>query len=168
MRVARTLKGLNHRNTLVLRKLKLYFQCFPGKHGSDEQRGIGGVDYVLKVGGRVVDKGKTGPDGSVEVSIPAEPPATLEIFGTTYDLQMINFLNSMDGDNPTADMGFQQRLSMLGYHVGSIDGDWGNKSARAAANFQTDEGLEVNGLQVSDNVIRATGTPSKLQSTFGE
>ena len=53
MRVARTETGLPHRNTVVLRHLKIYFQRFPGKGGSDAERGIADVEYTLRADGWV-------------------------------------------------------------------------------------------------------------------
>jgi hypothetical protein len=156
MRAARTEKDLPHKNTLVLRKLKIYFQRFPAKEGTDADRAINDVEYVVKVGGRVVDKGKTAADGSVEVQIPAGFPAQLEIFGTTYDLVIHNWLEA-----ETDVKGQQRRLSMLGYELGDADGTFGEKTDRAALNFQVDKGLEPDG-----NV--GSGTRSQLKTELGE
>jgi hypothetical protein len=156
MRVARTLKGLTHGNKLVLRRLKVYFQRFPGKHGSDTDRGIADVEYTFKVGGRVIDKGKTATDGSIEILIAAEQTAELEIFGTTFTVKIDNHLPSASDVT-----GHQRRLSMLGYDLGDVDGSFGQKTDRAALDFQADEGLEPDG-------IVGPSTQSKLRSAFGE
>lgn len=155
MRAARTQKDLPHKNTLVLRKLKVYFQRFPGKDGTNADRGIENVDYVLKVEGRLVDKGKSAADGLVELSIPAGFHATLEIFGTTYDVTIHNWLEA-----ETTTKGQQQRLSMLGYELGDADGAFGRKVDRAALDFQADKGLEPDG-------IIGNTTRSRLKTEFG-
>jgi hypothetical protein len=156
MRVARTQKGLAHRNTLGLRKLKLFFQCFPGKAGSDAQRAIAAVDYTLRIAGRVVDKGQTAADGSIELLLPAGLAAELEIFGTKYDLTGTPWLE------PVADViGQQRRLSMMGYAIGNPDGTAGEKTDRSALEFQADQGLGPDG-------VIGGGTRGKLTSEFGE
>jgi hypothetical protein len=156
VRAARTQKDLPHKNTLVLRKLKVYFQRYPGKEGTDADRGIADAEYVLKVAGRVVDKGKTAADGLVELSIPAGYPAELEVFGTKYDVTIHNWM-----EPETVVLGQQRRLSMLGYELGDVDGNFGEKTDRAALNFQADKGLEPDGI-VGHN------TSGQLKSVFGE
>jgi peptidoglycan hydrolase-like protein with peptidoglycan-binding domain len=156
MRVARTDDSQKHRNTLILPKLKVYFQRFPGKAGTDAERGIADAEYVLKVGGRTVDKGKTAADGSVTIQIPAGQAAVLEIFGTTYNLSIIRGLEEV-----TAVRGQQRRLSLLGYEVGEVDGTHAGKTDSAILNFQADTALDPDG-------VAGGGTRSKLTSEFGE
>ncbi len=156
MRVARTLKGLAHKNALVLRKVKVYFQLYPGKQGSDADRGIPDAEFILKIGGRVVQKGKTAADGSVEMMIPAGQKAELLVFGTTYDVEIWNYLE------PTTDLkGQQRRLCMLGYELGNVDGIHGEKMDRAALQFQADQSKEPDG-------IIGNQTQSALRTEFGE
>ena len=156
MRVARTEKDLPHKNTIVLRNLKVYFQRYPGKAGTDADRAIDGVDYVLKVGGRVVDKGKTAAEGSITMRVPAGEPVALEIFGTTYDAAIRSSLEA-----ETDAHGKQRRLTLLGYDLGSIDGNLGEKTDFAALCFQADQGLDPDG-------DIGVGTRGKLKSEFGE
>lgn len=156
MRAARTQKDLPHKNTLVLRKLKVYFQRYPGKGGGDADRAINDVEYTLRVAGRVVDKGKTAADGSIEMMVPAGQAAELEIFGTKYDVKIHDWL-----EPETQVKGQQRRLSLLGYELGNPDGNFGEKTDRAALNFQADQGLEPDG-KIGSN------TQSKLKSEFGE
>jgi len=40
----------------------------------------------------------------------------------------------------------QAQLNALGYNVGSVDGDFGEATANAIANFQRDRGLETDGV----------------------
>lgn len=156
MRVARTQKGLTHRNTLVLRRLKLWFQRFPGKHGTDADRGIAGADFVVRVEGRVVDKGQTGADGLVELLVPTGARAELEVFGTRYDLSLHPTL-----EPDTEVTGQQRRLSMLGYELGTIDGVVGRRTDRATLNFQADQTLDADG-------VVGANTRARLVNQFGE
>src|SRR2546423_10558310 len=96
MRVARTETGLPHRNTVVLRHLKIYFQGFPGKDGSDAERGIADVEYTLRADGRVIDKSKTATDGLVNLLVPVGVPLELEIFGTKYPLKVHPYLEPVN------------------------------------------------------------------------
>lgn len=156
MRVSRTAKGLNHHNTIRLRKLKVFFQRHPGKHGSAATRGISGVEYELKVGGRVVDKGKTKADGSIELLVPGGQKIQLKIFDTTYDVKIRGSLEKV-----TDRKGQQRRLTLLGYWLGDVDGTLGRKTDSAILNFQADQALNPDG-------IAGTHTRGKLKSTFGE
>jgi hypothetical protein len=156
MRAARTQTDLPHKNTLALRKLKVYFQRFAGKDGTDAERAINDVEYILRAGGRVIDKGKTAADGSIDMLVPAGVPLELEIFGTKYDVAIHPFLEA-----ETQVKGQQRRLSMLGYELGRVDGTFAEKTDRAALRFQADQGLEPDG-NVGNN------TQSKLKSEFGE
>lgn len=153
--IQRIAEGNAGHNTLKAKHLKIYFQRFPGKNGSDADRGIADVEYTLTVGGRV-NKGKTAADGLVHVLICAGQLAGLAIFGTTYTLQIDNHLEAV-----TDVHGRQRRLSMLGYELGKPDGVWGKESDRAALNFQGDEGLSPDG-------VVGPQTGPKLRSTFGE
>lgn len=156
MRAARTQKELSHQNTLILKTLKVYFQRFPGKAGTDAQRGISGVDYVVKVGGRVVDKGTTAADGSITLQVPAGERVELEIFGTSYEVRIRNSL-----ERATEVHGQQRRLAMLGYELGHVDGVFGEQTDLAALCFQADTSLDPDG-------IIGPATRGKLTSEFGE
>jgi peptidoglycan hydrolase-like protein with peptidoglycan-binding domain/outer membrane protein OmpA-like peptidoglycan-associated protein len=138
------------------RTLKLYFQRFPGKDGADADRGVAGVEYLLKVDGSAVQSGTTAADGSVNVSVPIGHAASVDIFGTTYN---ITFYDTLEAE--TTVTGQQRRLSVLGYELGAFNGTVGEATDRATLNFQADQGLQPSG------VIDAT-TQAKLKSVFGE
>jgi peptidoglycan hydrolase-like protein with peptidoglycan-binding domain len=53
----------------------------------------------------------------------------------------------------------QTGLTILGYTLGSIDGDFGPKTLNAVKQFQNDKGLSANGIVDND-------TWSKLLSSF--
>jgi|HubBroStandDraft_5_1064220.scaffolds.fasta_scaffold619305_2 peptidoglycan hydrolase-like protein with peptidoglycan-binding domain len=148
--------------TLRVSPATVYFQCFPGNSGPDSFRGISGVDYVLKVGGVAQGSGtKTDATGKVEIPTAAVSQmkvgatATLEIFGTTYDLTLVAL------DAPTTVKGQQRRLSMLGYELGAVDGVVALKTDRASLNFQADLGLDPDGTI-------GNATIAQLTTTFGE
>lgn len=156
MKAARTAEGLDHRNTLVFNTLEIYFQRFADSHGSDADRGIDAVPWVLHAGGRVVGRGTTAADGSVTLSVPAGIPAELEIFGTRYRLIAVPNLE------PVTDReGQQRRLSMLGYELGLVDGTLGRDTDRAVLDFQANNGLDPDG-------VVGPRTRAQLVSQFGE
>jgi len=156
VRAARTDKSLAHHNTLVLRKLKVYFQQFPGKSGTDAERAVANIDYTLKVDGRVVDIGKTAADGSVTLNVPAGVPCTLNALGTDYTVTMHGFLEPV-----TTVFGQQRRLQMLGFNLGDVDGKVGRRTDKAFEDFQADQSL------LPDGVVGG-GTQGKLKTQAGE
>jgi hypothetical protein len=160
-RVARTAAGLAHRNTLNLRKVKIFLQRFPGKHGTDADRGIADVEFVVRVDGRVVDKGKTGADGLINVLAPAGRAVEVEALGTKYDVKLVNRIEAK-----TAIKGQQQRLFLLGYEPGAADGTLRKETDLAAIEFQVDTTLYPSG-SLGNTGIDAT-TQNKLASEFGE
>ena len=156
MKFARTADGLNHRNTLVFNTVKVYFQLYPGKDGSDADRGIAGLEWKLHGGGRVVAMGTTEADGSLTVAVPAGITTELEILGSRYTLKVVRSLEAV-----TTVEGKQRRLSLLGYELGGVDGSWGHKSNKATLNFQANRGLNP------DGEVGPT-TQGSLTSQFGE
>jgi hypothetical protein len=157
MRVARTIQGLSHRNTLVFRKVKVYFQLHPGTHGEPATRGIAGVEWTLRVSDRVVARGTTAEDGSIDLLLPAGQPAELEAFATRYAIVMRGSLE----DVATVE-GQQRRLSLLGYYADSVDGMAGKNTAVAVLNFQADHAIKIR-----DNKVLAD-TRDKLVEEVGK
>src|SRR6266567_2079607 len=139
--VARTARGAAHGNTLVLRRVKVIFQVYPGTGGTDAQRGISNVPFTVTVsttGVRV--NGNTAADGGVDLNIPAGATANLEIFGTVYPITVRRSIEAR-----TTTRGAQRRLSLLGYELGGIDGSVGENTDRATLNFQADSDLNADG-----------------------
>lgn len=150
--VGRTASGSTHTNTVALTRIKIYFQRYPGDHGTDAERGISGVAWEFKIDGAVAQRGTTAADGSLEIDVPVGSTRTLEIFGTTYNITLRGTLEAV-----TAVRGQQRRLDMFGYELGRADGDFGAKSERAVLNFQADNGpLRIDG--VADATTRSTLT----------
>lgn len=160
-RVTRTAAGHAHHNTVNLRTIKVYLQRFPGKHGTDADRGIPNVDYVVRVGRRVVDRGKTGADGLVKMLVPAGRSIELEALGTKYDVRIVNRI-----EPKTVVKGQQQRLVLLGYEAGTPDGILGRKTDLAALQFQANTSLDPAG-SLGKTGIDVT-TQNKLATEFGE
>ncbi len=156
MKAARTAQGLAHRNTLALRKIKVYFQRYPGTAGTDAERGIAGVEYTLRINGRVASVGTTAADGSVTLRIPAQAAAVLEILGTRYDVTLQSFL-----ELSSVMKGRQGRLTMLGYEPGAIDGTNRRECDDAMSEFQADNNLDTTGATDA-------GTESQLRTQAGE
>jgi hypothetical protein len=137
MKVARTSEGLPHVNRLAIRRVKILFQLHPGRHGEPATRGIAGVEYVVRVDGRVVDRGTTDAEGALIVWVPAGQSVVLEALGTSYAVEPIDYL-----DDVNQVKGYQARLSLLGYELGAIDGDHKMKTELAMMNFVADQGLD--------------------------
>lgn len=140
MKAARTARALAHRNTLMLRRVKLYFQRFPGTAGTDAERGIAGLAYTLRIDGRVAHTGTTAADGSLTLRVPAQSRAVLEILGTQYDLTLQNHLDAV-----TTMKGQQGRLAMLGYQPGALTGVNQRATDDAFSEFQADHNLDTTG-----------------------
>ena len=137
MKIARTAKGLAHVNRLVLRAVKVYFQLHPGKHGEASTRGIAGIDYVVRVGDEIVDRGTSEADGAISLWLPPGQQVELEALGTRYQVIFEEWLDDVEQVK-----GYQARLALLGYEPGAIDGDHQARTERAMMNFVADQGLD--------------------------
>lgn len=155
--VGKTASGTPHKNKLVLKRIKILFQCFPGVSGTDAVRGIPGVAYTLKINGKVATKGATAADGGLTVDIPAGSKAVLEVFNTEYTIKILGALEAFNNKS-----GEQRRLQLLGYELGEVDGNPQAKTNNAALNFQAD-----NGPLDPDGVV-GTQTRNRLKTQFGE
>jgi peptidoglycan hydrolase-like protein with peptidoglycan-binding domain len=79
---------------------------------------------------------------------------------TTKGLMVEEYLDAQDGDaRPTLQRGafnrdqvayLQQTLEYLGYDVGTIDGDFGDRTHTAVTKFQADNGINDNGVVDAD------------------
>jgi hypothetical protein len=155
--VAKTASGTKTGNTVVLRKIKIFFQVYPGTGGTDAERGIAGVDYTMTVAANgITANGTTAADGSVNLEIPAGATADLTILGTAYPVSVRTTIEPR-----TTTKGAQRRLSLLGYELGGIDGAVGPKTDSATLNLQADSDLNCDG--VIGNLTRG-----QLQAKFGE
>lgn len=148
-------------NTIVLNRVKVMFQVFPGKKGTDAERGIKDVDYTVSVG-KAKATGKTAADGGVEIDLPAASKAKLEIFDTQYNIEVEKTLEAK-----TTKKGAKKRLEALGYEHGPINNTMNEDVDVATLNFQADTDLNASGTMGSPEDFN-TATENKLATEFGE
>jgi len=154
-RLIREASGFNTLNELTV---DVYFQKSPGNDAGD-QRGIENLDYRLERNGRVLQQGRTGPDGKIEVPVRGNTPTVLKLLHgsveqAVYEVSVragaLGLLTNLTGQ--------KQRLRLLGYHIGhsGIDGDGvDNINAmafeRSVLDFQADHGLPDNANTADNN-----------------
>lgn len=169
--VARLVSSSNAFNTLnTPPPVPIHFQKSPDFPGS-APRGIAGLDFQVSVGGSVVTSGRTAADGLVNVPVPPGGTARLELlfagkvvaqYDVTVDSAELGDLNSVDAVldpearsqdanellNTAEIIGIQERLRMLGYHIGHGGDEGTGVSAllgleweRGVLDFQIDQGL---------------------------
>ncbi len=145
-------------NRLRYHKVKVFLQRYPGKFGSDAERGIDKTpDFTVYIDGSFSQAGQLEADGSVEVLIPSGSIAVVKTLGTEYEIEPIQRL-----EDSTTLLGVQRRLQLLGYLSADVDDKWDAATDRAVLNFQADHGLDPNGAALD------TSTVNKLKSELGE
>lgn len=145
-------------NRLRYHKVKVFLQRYPGKFGSDAERGIDKTpDFTVYIDGSFSQAGHLEADGSVEVLIPSGSIAVVKTLGTEYEIEPIQRL-----EDSTTLLGVQRRLQLLGYLSADVDDKWNAATDRAVLNFQADHGLDPNGAALD------TSTVNKLKSELGE
>lgn len=168
--VSKSANGTNHGNTVVVHKIKIYFQVYPGVGGTDAQRGIPGVPYSVEIvdssGIGLESSGTTAKDGGVEIGIGAGESAILTIFDTEYKITSKRGIIGVE-----AAMGVKQRLSGLGYYLKATDPAVDKETRLALLNFQADSNLnadgEFNGDEVGNMFINEV-TQKQLKKDFGQ
>lgn len=145
-------------NKVALQKVKIYYQVFPGVEGSDPERGIPKVPYKIhtKVNGQVItQKGETAVDGGLELNLPIDATAVVEIFNTLYVFPVVGRLYS----GPETRSGVIRRLECLGY---ILDDDGGMDDALALMDFQADSDIHANGNYDDKTIV------NEIKQAFGE
>jgi len=160
-KVARSASDKKKGNTIILNRVNVVFQVYPGKKGTDAERGIANIDYSVSIG-KVKATGKTVADGGVELDIPAASTAKLEIFDTEYKIKVEKSIEAH-----TTKKGSKSRLAALGYEHGPINNTMDEDVDRATASFQADTDLNASGTFGSPEDFN-TATENKLKSEFGE
>jgi hypothetical protein len=156
--VSRAAKGMQNKNKLRAHKVKIYFQRFPGKIGTDAERAVTDTPaYKIIIDGVAAQWGKLEADGSVECYIPVGSKVLLESLGTTYELKP---LAGIEAHNTLE--GCQRRLSLLGYYDAAVNNKYGERTDAATLDFQADNGLDPDGK------LNVATTYDKLKSVFGE
>lgn len=141
-------------NRFVTATVIIYFQRYPG---IDSSSGIANVPYTLRVDGSVIQTGTTGTDGKAILNFAEDKTAMLEIFGSQYEIRIKERIESIRNCD-----GIQQRLNMLGYNAGKVDGVMGRNTDRAVLCFQADNApLKIDG-------IPGNNTQTKLMNKVGE
>jgi hypothetical protein len=103
-------------NTINRRRIRIFFQRFAG---TNPRSGIAGLNFSVTINGGPPVTGVTPADGKVEILLAAGDTAQLSILGSRYDVSLL-----VGGLHPVAQLrGVQQRLNMLGYNAGPLQGD---------------------------------------------
>lgn len=108
---------------------------------------VKGSAWRLEIG-TLLWEGTTGPDGLIEVEIPADAQTgrlEAEICTTTGE-RMIWPLALGALDPWDTDAGVQARLNNLGFPCGRVDGVIGRRTRTATRRFQELQGLKVDGI----------------------
>lgn len=147
--ISRQVQGSTGFNTLNLPPtVPIFFHKSPDAPSGDT-RGIAGLQFQVTIAGSVVQSGTTGADGRVDVRVPVGGSSTLQIMvGGSVIAEYQITVDSGAPDAVTTLTGQQQRLRMLGYHVGhtgtdgnGVDGVIGAASESAILDFQADQGI---------------------------
>ena len=144
-----------------MNRVKVLFQVFPGKKGTDAERAIADVEYKISVGSATAT-GKTAADGGVQLDIPANSAAKLEVLGTVYNIKVEKSIEA-----ETTKKGAKSRLRALGYEHGPVDDTKTENVDRETSNFQADTDLNASGTFGTPEDFN-TATKNKLKSEFGE
>ena len=127
-------------NTVVLRRVKIYFRQYPGPNRGGTAGAITGATYTLRTGDTSAS-GNLDSEGAVNVGIPAGETVQLQVFGTTYELSLQGTLEAK-----TTIPGCKRRLLMLGYRAGPVNGTPNERSDYALLDYQADHNLGVRGF----------------------
>ncbi len=164
--VARLTKDSTAHDTVNLRTVEIYFHKSPGWPDGDS-RGIEGLEYQVLSEGSVIQSGRTGNDGKIEVSIRGNESTLQLMFNGASVAEYRITIRDEDWEASTTVIGIQRRLRALGYHLGhsgegadGIDGDLGEKTDKAILDFQLDYELTADG-KVGDR------TRNSLNSVVG-
>jgi len=156
--ISRSSAAKSNVNKLRFHKLKFFIQRYPGKFGTDEDRGAGkDIEYTLYIDGKFSQAGNLEEDGSAELLIPGGSKAELEALGSKYEIEAMTALEPHD-----TVLGIQRRLRLLGYFRSEVDNEWDAEFDRAVLNFQADHGLDPDGKAL------VAATYDKIKSEFGE
>src|SRR5438105_14534138 len=102
-------------NTVVIRRVKIYFRQYAGPNRGGTAGAIASVTYELQTGDTTVT-GQLNSEGMVEVGIPAGTTVNLKVFGTIYELSLSGMLEAQ-----STVIGAKKRLLVLGYRAGPPD-----------------------------------------------
>jgi len=168
--VARQVLGSAAFNALNVRTVTLFFQRSPRKPSGDV-RGIDKLGFQVVKDNNVIQKGTTGPDGQIQMTIQGGVSTLRLIAGNTFADYTVSIRDDAI-EAETTPFGQQHRLRMLGYHIDHTGPD-GNgvdgvavptaKVDRALLEFQADDADPT--LQL--NSLPDAATQGKLKSAAG-
>jgi hypothetical protein len=147
-------------NTVVIRRVKIYFHQYPGPNRGGTAGALNGATYVLRTGDTSAS-GSLDSEGAVNVGIPAGETVQLQVFGTTYELSLQGTLEAK-----TTIAGCKRRMLMLGYRAGPVNNTANERSDYALLDYQADHGLGVRGFDDAGHV--PTDTQNSLETVVGE
>jgi len=148
-------------DTLDVPTVEIFFQRWPGVNSGND-RGVDGMEFQVSAEGRVIQRGRTGPDGRIEMQVRGVA-STLQILsaGAVVSEYSVSTHDAMEA--VTTVEGQQRRLLILGYDVGpdGVDGQRGGVTERAMLDFQADTGITMQGRA-------STETRNRLTAEAGE
>lgn len=110
--------------------------------GTEATSAVKDLTYSIRIDTGLEGIGKVGADGKITFRLLAGQVAHVKVMGTTYEVRLLDKLEDLKSVH-----GVQRRLSLLGYHHGSVDGVVGPRTEVACLGFQADNGsLRVDGL----------------------
>jgi hypothetical protein len=115
-------------------------------------RGVRQVDFQVIIAGTVVQVGQTPADGRMDVRVPPGGTSRLQLlFNGAVVAEYLVSVDSSALAAVTGIQGQQERLRLLGYHVGhggdstGVDGVVNAPFERSVVDFQVDHGILPNG-----------------------
>jgi hypothetical protein len=158
--VTKTTPQSNVGNTVVLQKVMVYFQVYPGVAGTDDLRGIPGVRYWVWIDSQNFGySGTTQADGGIELTMALGSKVKVSIFDTEYEVTaVLNPLPLVPNFTPPDELykGIQRRLQLLGYYYGRVDGGSTRATQEALLDFQADSSLNADHVSSDSTVDQLT------------
>jgi len=115
--ISRIIRTRDAYNAINVPTVRVYVQRFPGRPEQDN-RGVQDLDYRIVCDGAIVRRTQTPATGRIDLRLPPGMNVSLHVLGTEYRVTRLGALH------PRAQIrGVQQRLEMLGYHVGALHGN---------------------------------------------
>lgn len=112
----------------------------------NQNRGVQGLQFRITTDGIEVSTGRTPASGEIRIRLPAGRRTILHVMGTEYEMSRLANLHPN-----TEYRGVQQRLEMIGHHVGTLHGD--NRRADTYNNPSSDIELSILDFQADNNLF---------------
>lgn len=150
-KVARSSKTIKNINRLTVHRQRIHLQTNPGELDPSKDGAIANpaLEYTLRQGGQFSQSGFFSNEGSAEVLLLGGCKTELQALGSQYELKPLCYLSPYDSF-----LGVQQRLRLLGYLNREANELWDLAIDKAILNFQSDNGLETNGILCDHTIQR--------------